>query len=129
MSGAFSRVANEIEACNASQWDSYSNSTAYIEEDAPSVAAAHIIASTLSAVCCLVVLGVSAKVEPLRRFPNNMLLWKTACDLITSTVLLAINASLLLMPQESVMERGATICRNGLLAGLMGFSLLASPGW
>eukprot|EP00966_Prymnesium_polylepis_P319599 7376041-Prymnesium_polylepis.1 len=58
-----------------------------------------------------------------------MLLWKTAIDLLTSTVLTSINIALLVMPQTSILERGAIICNNGLLAGLVGFSLLASPGW
>ena len=124
---SFSRLANEIEACNASQWDDYDDSS-YNDEAGP-VATAHIVSSAVSALCCLVVLGVSAQIEQLRRFPNNMLVWKTACDLLTSVVLLAINISLLVLPQPDVMERGAIICSNGLLASLVGFSLLASPGW
>ncbi|KAL1520274.1 hypothetical protein AB1Y20_023742 [Prymnesium parvum] len=111
--------------CNSSQWV---NSTDAYDEDGGAVAAAHIIASTLSASCCLVVLGVSAKFEKLRRFPNNMLLWRTACDLLTSTVLLATNLAILMLPQDTIMERGHAICGNGIFAGLIGFSLLASPG-
>ena len=119
---------NEINACNSSRWDNYESDIDSIHAS-DTISAVHIVSSLISAMCCVVVLGVSATYEQLRRFPNNMLLWKTGCDLITSVVLVGVNIALLTMPQRTSVERGARICQNGALAGIAGFSLLASPGW
>ena len=65
------------------------------EPDSEAVALAHVACSTISVVCCAFVLLVSNRVDELRRFPNNMLLWKTACDLVTSGCIVAINGAIL----------------------------------
>ena len=124
----FSSLSNTIAACNASGWNGY-DPDEISSHDTETVAAVHIVASSVSVLCCLVVLGVSAAFDKLRHFPNNMLLWKTGCDLLTSMCMVGINVALLTLPQTNIMDRGARICENGVLAGLVGFSLLASPGW
>ena len=77
--------------------DAAANFTLWEEDlvDGDSVAIAHVVLSSISAFCCLLVLGLSMRFEPLRRFPNNMLLWKTGCDFVTSSFLIGINSALL----------------------------------
>lgn len=58
-----------------------------------------------------------------------MLLWKTGCDLAASTIILAMNVSQIINGVEDHLLHGAAMCANGLLAGLTGFFLLASPAW
>ena len=107
------------------------NFTATVEDahEEVVIATVHVVSSIISALCCTVVLIVSMRVPSLRRFPANMLLWKTACDLITSIVLASMNIALLVEGPQNAVVRGADMCANGLLAGLTGFCLLASPGW
>lgn len=124
----FSGHANELATCKPSQWDGYKSTTLTAEEDR-SVAIAHIVCSTISAICCIAILYASMRMRTLRRFPANMLLWKTLCDLGTSIILIAINASLLAHGDDAYLSHGASLCANGVLAGLTGFFLLASPGW
>ena len=105
--------------------------------DAEVVAGAHVACSSISALCCLIVLIVSAKIPTLRKYPANMLMWKTGCDLLASLVIVGINGSLLTMraadPSTSSssidVAHGAELCEGGFLAGVTGFCLLASPGW
>ena len=84
---------------------------------------AHVFASSVSALSCIVVLVVSTKFRQLSAFPNNMLLWKTACDLLTALCVVGMNGALI------GGEPGPAICQDGVLAGVIGFSMLASPGW
>jgi hypothetical protein len=65
----------------------------------------------------------------LRKFPANMLIWKTLCDLVTSVALVIINIALVSMGPEMQLVHGSRLCSNGVLAGIIGFCLLASPGW
>ena len=51
------------------------------------VSEAHVAFSMVSAICCLFVIVASLKYPTLRKFPANMLLWKTVCDLITSCII------------------------------------------
>ena len=93
------------------------------------VATAHVVFSSISIACCVVLLLTAAAIEPLRRFPKPMLLWKTACDLLTGLIIVIINGLLLSASDDDYLDRGQAICRGGALAGIVGFSLLASPGW
>ena len=108
------------------------------EPDSEVVALAHVACSTISVVCCAFVLLVSNRVDELRRFPNNMLLWKTACDLVTSGCIVAINGAILanaaLTRQgangtRTSVEVGAEVCNFGIVSFFFAASLLASPGW
>jgi hypothetical protein len=108
------------------------------EPDSEAVALAHVACSTISVVCCAFVLLVSNRVDELRRFPNNMLLWKTACDLVTSGCIVAINGAILanaaLTRQgangtRTSVEVGAEVCNFGIVSFFFAASLLASPGW
>ena len=108
------------------------------EPDSEAVALAHVACSTISVVCCAFVLLVSNRVDELRRFPNNMLLWKTACDLVTSGCIVAINGAILanaaLTRQgangtRTLVEVGAEVCNFGIVSFFFAASLLASPGW
>ena len=94
------------------------------EPDSEAVALAHVACSTISVVCCAFVLLVSNRVDELRRFPNNMLLWKTACDLVTSGCIVAINGAILanaaLTRQgangtRTSVEVGAEVCNFGIV--------------
>ena len=89
----------------------------------------HVAFSSISVASCLTVLVVSLRVPVLRKFPANMLLWKTACDSLLSLIIVIMNATLLAGGVDRHMEHGAALCRNGWLAGVTGLLLLASPGW
>lgn len=101
--------------------------------DGDTVGVAHLICSSLSAACCMVVLLLSSQIEPLRRFPNNMLMWKTACDLVTSCCLVGMNAAMYGNGDDQ--KAGHDLCKTGgagqfsLLAFLISASAIASPGW
>lgn len=110
----FSSLGNEYPVCQAVNWNNYT-----ISSDDSLVASAHVAFSTISAVCCLVVLFTAVRFKSLRRFPANMLLWKTVCDLITSVVIVGINISLLRRGDADPLEYGAKLCSDGLLAGVV----------
>ena len=76
--------------------------------------------ASASASRTLVVLALSITLEPLRRFPNNMLMWKTLCNLVTSSMIVGINAKLLTSDDYRV--SGHDICRGGTFGD---FSLVA----
>ena len=136
----FSRPApwtsyQESSACTATNWINITLNVTEVSESRH-VSEAHVAWSALSALSCLAVIGISLRFPSLRKFPSNMLLWKTACDLMTSLVILGINVSLLLGEDDQQFpvgkrqfEVGSRLCSNGVLAGVMGFCLLASPGW
>ena len=109
--------------CYAIDWANLTST-----EDDRAVAAAHVACSAVSAVCCIFVLLTSVRFRSLRKFPANMLLWKTACDLVTSLVVVGINAALLVVDAPLPVV-GSSLCADGVLAGITGFCLLASPGW
>ena len=102
--------------------------------DGSTVAYTHLVCSGISAACCLVVLGLSACLEPVRRFPKNMLLWKTACDLVASANLIGLNAALVARGEDYRIT-GHEICavslagHYSLSAFVTGASAIASPGW
>ena len=127
----FSDVSNDFAVCKSKDWDHLpiSNLPAEFVREDELVAIWHVAFSAVSMACCLSVLVVSLRVPVLRKFPANMLLWKTACDSILSLIVVIINASLLAAGIDRQMEHGAAMCRNGWVAGLTGFLLLASPGW
>ena len=78
----FSQAGHETGVCQATNWDDHTYTAAGADE-ATLVSEVHVALSTVSAVCCLSVLGLSMRFPSLRKFPANMLLWKTACDLVT----------------------------------------------
>ena len=105
-------------------WQNYTLSPAGAAE-ARLVSITHVSCSSISALCCGIVLLVSARFPSLRRFPANMLLWKTACDLVTSLVLMGINAARL--QEDDNLEFGARLCADGALAGVTGFLSAIEP--
>ena len=113
----FSTVANEYRVCKATQWD---NVTADgVDAQDKLVSTVHVVCSMLSAICCLCVLVVSMRYPALRKFPANMLLWKTACDLLTSGIIVGLNIALLSMGEDYDYTHGSALCANGVLAGLV----------
>lgn len=125
---SFSAAGHEDAVCQNTNWDNYTF-TREASDEAEAVATAHVVFSSISAVCCLLVLGVSFRWPSFRKFPANMLLWKTACDLVTSLILVSINSTLLSFGTPDHLATGQRLCSNGLLAGLTGVCLLASPSW
>ena len=113
----FSAVGNEYSVCHATQWD---NVTADgIPAESRTVSEAHVAFSMVSAICCLFVIVASLKYPTLRKFPANMLLWKTVCDLITSCIIVGINIAMLSMGPDEDYTHGSELCANGVLAGLV----------
>ena len=133
MSGEYPPPITIRDSCAVPEWTHNQ-----AEPDSEAVALAHVACSTISVVCCAFVLLVSNRVDELRRFPNNMLLWKTACDLVTSGCIVAINGAILanaaLTRQgangtRTSVEVGAEVCNFGIVSFFFAASLLASPGW
>ena len=87
--------------------------------DEEMVSLVHVVCSSVSALCCVIVLGLAMSFPALRRFPANMLLWKTLCDLVTSCIVVGINASLLSRPSANIVENGEHLCSGGVLAGVV----------
>ena len=111
----FSEAGHETGVCQTTNWDGHAF-TVEGSREATLVSEAHVALSTVSAVCCLSALGLSMRFPSLRKFPANMLLWKTACDLVTSLIIVGTNVALLSM-EGNQFTNGAMICSNGLLAG------------
>ena len=88
------------------------------QEEADLVSVVHIVLSLISAICCLAVLATSLRVRALRKFPANMLLWKTFCDLVTSALVVGINTAMLSMEGDHL-ANGAKICSDGIVAGIV----------
>ena len=80
------QYGNQLDICSVPNNSKTFAKSFYDWDEVQTVAVSHVVGSTISIICCLVVLLLTSKFPTTRRFPSNMLLWKTGCDLAASLI-------------------------------------------